>query len=89
MYAKAVACDDSDKNYMEIAGKIKKDGTCIDPLNTVRHRLTLTLDGDNNQEIQVIGTSAELFDMCKQIVSSIYKDHPLQKAVAKASLMDI
>ena len=44
--------------------------------------------GDKRRVVRIQGTKAELFTLCKTIIDEIYKEQPMQKAVAKANLIE-
>ena len=51
-------------------------------------RNTVELDLGDSKVVMIQGTSAELFQMCKAILDEIYKDLPMQRAVARANLIE-
>ena len=51
-------------------------------------RNMVSLKSKKDFTVKIHGTTAELFTMCKKIIDTIYKDQPMQKAVAKANLIE-
>jgi hypothetical protein len=65
-----------------IVGKVKRTQVVLKG-----GRDAVEFDLGDKKSVRIQGTSAELFTLCKKIIDEIYKDQPMQKAIAKANLI--
>lgn len=87
-----VKYEDEDKDIpviTEIGGKVDRVEVNVATRSNSQHNVSFKFTTNHDNESMVItGTSAELFNVCKKIIDTIYKDKPMQKAIARANLME-
>ncbi len=77
---------ETDDMVIDTGGRVSDISVDAGGLLTQQHKVSFKY-GDT-KETFIAGTSAELFSMCKKILDTIYKDKPMQKAVARANLIE-